>query len=129
MFFRACLCFQELFFVLKNEKHKQKKKTHAWEVGMLLVPIVLRAFKSLFSENNKMLFPLFFQLFKEQKKNGSSLHVFNLVFSCFLCDFSSSLSSTSGTSTTSLSINEVSSISTNTSPISIISKYFEVFFC
>ena len=47
---------------------------------MLLVPIVLRAFKSLFSENNKMLFPLFFQLFKEQKKKGH-LSMFSIWYS------------------------------------------------
>lgn len=44
---------------------------HIWEVGVLLVPTVLRACKSLFSENFKKLFPL------------ASLCVFNLVFSVF----------------------------------------------
>ena len=117
MFSRTVFCSWE----------QKTPKKHVWKVGVLLVLIGLHVFKSLFSKNNKMLFPLFFLLFKEQK-NGSSLYVFNMVFSCFLCDFSYSVSSTFDTSTMSLSINEVGSISTNTSPISIISKYFEFFF-
>ena len=35
--------------------------------GCSLVPIVLRVFKSSFSDNNKKLFPLFFLVFREQK--------------------------------------------------------------
>ncbi|CBI38615.3 hypothetical protein VitviT2T_024364 [Vitis vinifera] len=43
-----------------------------WRVVVVLIPIVLRVFKSPFSKNNKKLFPLFFLLFREQRKNGIS---------------------------------------------------------
>ena len=54
--------------ILQNKKHKMQ----VWRVVVVLIPIVLRVFKSPFSKNNKKLFPLFFLLFREQRKNGIS---------------------------------------------------------
>ena len=49
-------CFQELFSVLENKKHKKL----VWEMGCVFVFCVFHVLKNHFFDNNKKMFSLFF---------------------------------------------------------------------
>ena len=115
-----CLVFMRTDFCFWEPKKKKKIQKARLGSGCSLVPIVLRVFKSSFSDNNEKLFHLFFLLFREQKnpkkkkkkkkqkEKEKHLSMFSIWCSpCFPCDFSSNTSSTSNMSTTSLSANTI----------------------